>query len=519
MRIGLLTLACLAACPIRAQIETGNRFSVQVGNSVTGTPISGANVVLERVNDKLLGKTDAGGVFTGRTHFAGNYLLTVTRKGYRMTGTGIMGKMVEVKAGANMEVRVDMLPLGVLAGRVLDQYGDPVRHAIVSTQDKPSAPGQDQYYGSNWAATTDDRGEYRITGVEPGMHYLAVEYSSTKDERSSAPRSSYRWPQTEGLVLYPNASDLDQAQPVEAAAGRTTRVNDVNLKIERPLTISGRVKPRPVEESQSVSLQRVAKLALHTSAMIRGAGTEADGSFKIDVLPGSYVLTAADAKTGKSSKSITVEVRDKNVSDVELELTLNYDISGRFMIDGPERIDLSKLLLNFGGSLVKIDGGGAFETKLPGGKAFYMLQGLPEDWYLEELRVAGKRIMGRQFEIEPGRTDVVLTLCPRGSRVEITLEGAGSRFDAVFVTLLPESGRVPDVESVLQAKPDGSGKFIARSVPPGSYRVFTLDASNWALLYRPDALLEKYRTAAPLINIAAGETKSIIVPVSKIQPQ
>ena len=38
-----------------------------------------------------------------------------------------------------------MQPLGVLAGRVLDQYGNPVHHAIVRTEDKMTVPGQDQY--------------------------------------------------------------------------------------------------------------------------------------------------------------------------------------------------------------------------------------------------------------------------------------------------------------------------------------------------------------------------------------
>jgi hypothetical protein len=437
-----------------------------------------------------------------------------------MTGGGMMGKMVEVKPGAATDVRVEMLPLGVLAGRVLDQYGDPVRHAIVSTQDRLSVPGQDQFYANHSAATTDDRGEYRVTEVEPGKHYLAAEYSSTDEERSSGARSRYRWPQTGGLILYPDATDIDQAQQVDVGPGRTVRLNDLHLKIQRALTISGRIKPPPAEKSQSLSLVRAARLALHSSPMIQGGGSEDDGSFKIDtLLPGTYVLTASDGKTGKISKPLTLELRDKNITNLELELTSGYEISGRFTVDGPDHIDFSKLLLNFGGSPVKIDATGNFRAQMMLNKAFYILQGLPEDWYLEDVRISGRPITGRWFEIEPGSTDLVFTLCPRGARIDVSLQGVGSRMEAVYVTLLPESGRVPDVESMLRGELGASGKFTVRAVPPGSYRVFTLDASNWALIMRPDMLLEKYRSLAPLINIAAGEVKSIVVPVSKIPPQ
>jgi hypothetical protein len=36
---------------------------------------------------------------------------------------------------------------------------------------------------------------------------------------------------------------------------------------------------------------------------------------------------------------------------------------------------------------------------------------------------------------------------------------------------------------------------------------------------RPDILLEKYRALAPLIEVSEGERKTIVVPLSKIQPE
>ena len=90
---------------------------------------------------------------------------------------------------------------------------------------------------------------------------------------------------------------------------------------------------------------------------------------------------------------------------------------------------------------------------------------------------------------------------------------------AVFA-LLPESG-VVDYDSLLAAErgADPTGKFVLHGVPPGDYRVFALDASNWALLFQPKMLLEKYRSLAPLVTVAEGEHKSIVVSPTKIPEQ
>ena len=168
---------------------------------------------------------------------------------------------------------------------------------------------------------------------------------------------------------------------------------------------------------------------------------------------------------------------------------------------------------------MKCDADGTFQTNLFGGEGSYTLQGLPEDWYVKTFVVAGREITGKKFEVEQGMTDVIFTLSPRGARISISLEGAAGTYPVASLTLLPESGGIPDVDSILAAQADTSGSFTVRAVPPGSYRVFTLDATNFMLLMRPDILLEKYRSLAPLISVTEGEQKRIVIPVMKIQSE
>lgn len=221
MKITPILFACLATQLICAQSEPGLAFRVHVVDSINKSPVGGASVVLDKDRARRIsGRTDRAGVFAGRSPAAGGHLLNVARNGYRMARGAIMGTRIELNAGTETDVTVEMMPLGVVAGRVIDQYGDPVSHAIVRTEKRQSLPGQDPFYESDAFAVTDDLGQYRVADVEPGKHYLAVEYSSTHEESAAGTSSRYRWPKTAGLVLYPDATSIEQAQQVETVAGK-----------------------------------------------------------------------------------------------------------------------------------------------------------------------------------------------------------------------------------------------------------------------------------------------------------
>lgn len=513
MKIHALMLACIVVGVITGQTTTQCLFRVHVINGLTKRSVAGANVVLSsQTAEPSSGRTNADGSFSGYAASTGSYLCTVRHHGYRMTGVG-MGKLVELKSGTQTDITVELEPLAVIAGRVLDQYGDPVRNAIVHTEDKLEAPGEGEYYESYSAGTTDDLGEYRIAEVEPGKHYVAVEFNTSNPRV----RLRYQWPHTGGFLLYPDAMAFEQAQEVDVSAGATLRLRDVHLQIRRAVTIQGRVKPlSPSSGQQQISLRRIPAVALHSSPVVHGGVAEADGTFRVETFPGTYVLSASDMKTGKVSKPVTLEIGDQDITGLELDLDVGYELRGRIAVEGSQQIDYSSLLLNFGGQPVKLDSSGGFRADVFGATAFYTLQGLTGDWYVKDFRVSGKRITGRGFHVEPGTTDVLISLSPRGARLSIGFSIAPDGATAAMVVLLPEAGEIPDVESMISAQPDDSGRFILRGVPPGSYRVFTLDASNWVLAMRPDLLFEKHRNQAALITLQEGEEKSIAIPLQHI---
>jgi hypothetical protein len=510
---------CLAALLTMwsAFAQSSATVRIHVINSVNKSPIPGAKVSVGSVEEpdrgEFEGRAGGDGVSEVKTTLAGSCFVRVTSRGYRAIGAGIIGKVVDVAAGQINDVTVEMLPLGVLTGRVLDQYGDPVRHAIVSTLAKDHDPRQGEYYSSLFAANTDDRGEYRIAGVEPGSYYLAIEHRAS-DERYYASRQLFQSPEFGGFVLYPDAPDLATAQQVKLGAGETIRLSDAHLTLRRAVKISGEIKAEKLDRA-FVSVEPAGpRLSRHQSGST-GTSVAEDGHFSLEALPGMFTIKAGDA-SGRNAE-VAIEARDKDITGLVLTLGAGYTVNGRIVVDGPDYLDFSKLIFHFMAGPIKLDAGGSFQTSVGQKNLTYMIQGLSEDWYVKSLRVAGREITGRNFQLESGDSDLVLTVSPRGARLEIAAQRAGGGPEAMMVAVLPERGIV-DETSVhsSQSPPDPSGSWLVQGLPPGEYRIFLLDASNWQWLYRPDVLRDKYRELAPLVTVAEGESKRIAVPPTRI---
>src|SRR5262249_32596695 len=142
--------------------QSGTTVRVHVVNSLTKASLADVNLTINELrtgkSGQLSGHTNEAGDFEQNADFSGAALISARMHGFRITSAGMMGKSIEIQKGAKNEMTLEMLPLGVLAGRVLDQFGDPVRHAIVSTlQDAKGRDGLEPYV-SLFAATTDDLG-------------------------------------------------------------------------------------------------------------------------------------------------------------------------------------------------------------------------------------------------------------------------------------------------------------------------------------------------------------------------
>ena len=506
---------CLAALFTLSSVfaQPSTTVRIHVINGVNKSPIPGAKVIIGSAakpdGGEVDGRAGQDGVSEVKTALAGSCFVRVTSRGYRAIGAGIIGKLMDIRRGQVNDVTAEMLPLGLLTGRVLDQYGDPVRHAIVSTLAKDHDTRQGEDYSSLFAANTDDRGEYRISGVEPGSYYLAIEYKAS-DERYCASPQLFQPPEFGGFVLYPDAPDLATAQQVKLGAGEAIRLSDVRLALRRAVKISGEIKAEKLDRAFVTVEPAGPRLSRHQSGST-GTSVAEDGHFSLEALQGMVTVKAGDA-SGRNAE-VAIEARDKDITGLVLTLGTGYTVNGRIVVDGPEHLDFSKLVFNFMARPIKLDAGGLFQTSVGQKNLAYMIQGLPEDWHVKSLRVAGREITGRNFQLESGDSDLVLTVSPRGARLEIAAQRAGGGPEPMMVAVLPERWAV-DKTSVRgsESPPDPSESWLVHGLPPGEYRIFLFDVSNSQWLYRPDLLLDRYRELAPLSRWCKASLKRSLSP-------
>jgi hypothetical protein len=234
--------------------------------------------------------TDANGRFVITGVDAGDYRISAQREGFirsefgqrTPTGTGVT---VKLTAGQLFNANIPMTPGSVISGRVITPDGDPALNAPVQAYTYQYANGE-RTLAQVANAETNDLGEYRLFGLEPGEYFVSVTSRELADQTpvgtvDAAPRPGTGrggrggarggglvgiggdaqglqtlatlaegiGPLLQGVgggtgnppVYYPGTLDPDGATPIPVAAAAEVRSVDFNLRPSRTATVSGRV--------------------------------------------------------------------------------------------------------------------------------------------------------------------------------------------------------------------------------------------------------------------------------------
>jgi hypothetical protein len=294
----------------------------------TQKPVRFANVQLQSVASASASSNRPGGGFGGGGGFAqtdaegtflainvapGDYYVTATAPGYiperalltaqLNAGADVNGLMaslptVRVSAESMSSVNVTIQRGGTIAGRVLWEDGSPaagLNMVVVpnaqATNQLPSQIQSLQFSGNNSSTTSDDRGNFRISGLPSG------DYIVTTVIQSRTPNGGRGQQAVSSLTVYsPGAFRRSAAKAVSVRSGDER--NDVQLTVDlRSLrTVSGHVNS--TNSSQNVASGRVvlsdnADGTLHIQGVI-----DANGNFVVKyVPPGNYTLQISGAST------------------------------------------------------------------------------------------------------------------------------------------------------------------------------------------------------------------------------
>jgi protocatechuate 3,4-dioxygenase beta subunit len=530
MKLAILcvcTLVLAAGVAGQAQDASKSPAKASLEGSVVKEP--GGEPLKKAILELIGHDQEEGGNYTATSdpegHFRisdvlpGRYLLFVERTGYievdkkRRRTEGIA---ISLEAGQEVKDQVlHMLPAAIIAGRVVDEDGDPMPKVQVTVLRRKWAVGGPGFE-PNGQAETNDLGEYRIGGLLAGKYYVVASPIPTfqsvfpaqkgpDDPTASLPDMAYV------STYYPNTPDRIQAATIELHAGDDM---PVNFSLTRTHTVHIR--------GSFVGLASGAKAMVmlrseDSRGMYMTAEAGKDGKFEIPlVAPGSYTLLAT-TEMGNSPQIAhrRVEVADSDVDGLRLTPLTLATVRGRVRVGskGP-KIDSSLLYVHLqrsdgeddvsdaltftaDGSMVspgtaRVKADGSFELKnVLSGTYSVEVTGDSKamaDSFVES--VSGtKDVTESGFTVAGGAIAIDVAVSLDSGRVEgsVTNDKNEPIANAVVVAV-PESKYRKQGNRYQRGTTDQAGRFSMRGLRPGEYKLFAWEVMEEGEFFDPEYL-------------------------------
>src|SRR5262245_53767051 len=240
-------------------------------------------------------QTDDDGSFSVEGLAAGAYSISVAAPAY-IVFSGLIGddgKPIYYRPGDQVTIR--MTKGGVITGKVTDSQGQPpvqIPVQAIRLRDEKGRPARQMAkpFSTSEGANTDDRGIYRLYGLEPGVYLV----SAGGGERFSAT------PYTNDSPVYHPSGTPDLAAEVRVQAGQETGGVDISYSSIPGHTVSGHLSGQ-FATGGMVSIAAVLLTHLKSGIPQGEAISMADShAFQISGVPdGEYLLMALSFSLGK----------------------------------------------------------------------------------------------------------------------------------------------------------------------------------------------------------------------------
>lgn len=484
IRLLALTPALLfLAVPTRATAQAADapqtisggayRIAGTVVSKVDAHPLTRARITVRDVKDpqrldSVVTAEDGRFEFNGLP--AGKYSLMGAKRGFISASYDQRDQFsTAIVTGIGLDTETLVLrlaPDAIITGKVLDEVGDPVRHASVQLYYDDHSRGVDEIHRSR-GAQTDDQGAFEITPLRPGTYFLSAsatpwyavhprlesihskpvssEAANSEPEAQPAPTVDRSLDVAYPVTYYPDVTDTDSATPIPIRGGERVQI-DIHLSPVPAIHLFFHMQGNG---SNGYTFPQFEQPAFDGSTTVRSSGgsTISPGVVEITGIPaGHYNVRFPGAGQNGQMSGIDLTKDGEEIEASASESLSTVKVSVRVQDEASLPSGLMVGLRSgrrvSGWQSVDSKGEAEFE-QVAAGRYDVVVQGSSKRYSIAHMSANGADAADHTLTVTAGSSpSIVLTLIGGSVELQGTVKHEGKPFAGAMVVLVPKN---PDI--------------------------------------------------------------------------
>ncbi len=493
---------------------------------------------------------------------AGRYTVLASKSGFIQLSFGQRrplqaGTPIQLLDGQQLKGVDFQLPRGgIVSGKVSDESGDVMPGVMVSVQRYQYLQG-DRRLTPAGQAQTDDRGIYRVWGLNPGDYYVSATARSDGfgggrgGPGGQGPAAGGRGGRggfggfgaggggaaddqdqlMYAPTYYPGVGSVAEARSITVGVSQEVLDIDFGLQLVRTSRVTGHA------ENPDGSRVANGNVNLTPEAATSGRGNFGanyggriawDGQFSIaNVPPGRYTLRARNNdRDAPLSAAQPLSISGGDVNDVVITLQTGGSLSGTIaFLPGSTAVpDMTQVRLvapsteqdDLGGpnpnSRVNKDGTFTLDGVSVGTHLVRPNGGNLRGWNLKAVTIDGRDVTDTPIAIKSGQKigNIAVTFSDKVNEINGSVTDVQGNPVTEYTVLAFSTNTAvwrPQSRQIATARPDQTGMFKVRNLPAGDYYLVTVDPSEQGEWFEP-AYLDQHRGGASRVTLGDGDTKT-----------
>src|SRR5216684_2294525 len=527
MALGLFGTRAWAQAQPRNISQTSDPAGYRIAGTgvskVDGHPLARARIFIRPARDQqkfqsMVTSDDGKFEFSGLP--AGKYSLEGAKRGFISAGYEQHDQFsTAIVTGAGLDTESLVLRLApdtVIAGKILDEAGDPVRHAMVTLYYVDHSGGLDQIHQFN-NAQTDDQGMYEMTPLIPGTYFLsasatpwyAVHPNSEGANSGPEGQAASTAPIDRSLdvaypmTYYPDVLEAESATPIPVRGGDRVQV-DIHMNPVPALRLLFHI---PGDSTHGFAYPQFQQPAFDgsTSVQTNGGPMVSPGLVEITGIPaGRYNVRIDGGGSGLQMNGVDLskdgEEIDTSSGEALSSVKVSVHVPGEPTL--PSRLMVG---LRSGHRVIAVwrpinPKGEAELERIAPGRYEVLVAGSTKPYSIAHIASEGGEVSGHTLTVAAGSSpSLSLTLVGGSVEVQGTAKRAGKAFAGAMVVLVPKDPET-DHDLFRRDQSDLDGTFSLHGVIPGSYSLLAIE-NGWDLDWSKPGVIAAYGKQGRAIQV------------------